>query len=158
MSGLNLNHCGALFEHLQAEHHKLNCELIEVRQQFERLDPHQCSGPAVEALLQRLERLHQDLLAHYREEETGGCMEEAIARCPSLAPQSKALMAEHPLLAQALESLIAQIRQGHGTPVSWRQGYDEFVQQIRTHEAEENRIMTYALGAVAADMDVEGLG
>jgi hypothetical protein len=154
----NLNHCGALFEHLQSVHHKLNCELIEVRHQFETLPEDQTTGPAVEALIARLERLHRDLLAHYREEEAGGCMEEAIARCPSLGPQSKALMAEHPLLAQSLESLITQIKKRHGTPRTWQQGYDEFVSQVRTHEAEENRIMTYALGAVAADMDVEGLG
>jgi hypothetical protein len=154
----NLNHCGALFEHLQSVHHKLNCELVEVRRQFETLPANQTSGPAVDALLARLEQLHRDLVAHYREEETGGCLEEAIARCPSLSPQSKALMAEHPLLAQALESLIEQIRKRHGSPQSWQQGYDEFVQQVRTHEAEENRVMTYALGAVAADMDVEGLG
>jgi hypothetical protein len=154
----SLNHCGALFEHLQSVHHKLNCELLEVRHQFEALLPDQTSGPAVDALIARLERLHRDLLDHYREEETGGCMEEAIARCPSLGPQGKALMAEHPLLAQALESLIAQIKQCRGSPQTWQQGYDEFVRQVRTHEAEENRIMTYALGAVAADMDVEGLG
>lgn len=154
----SLIHCAALFQHLQSVHHKLNCELIEVRHQFESLSAGQTSGPQVDALLERLQRLHRDLLAHYREEEAGGCMEEAIARCPSLGPQSKALMAEHPLLAQALESLITQIQQRRGSPQTWRQGYDEFVSQVRTHEAEENRIMAYALGAVAADMDVEGLG
>src|SRR5262245_58501626 len=102
-----VNHCGALLEHLQAEHHHLNCALLEIRHRFADLVRSQeQEAAAVAGIRHRLEDLQKELGSHFAEEEGGGCLEEVAARCPSLGLQIKEVMGQHPLLTQALDQLI----------------------------------------------------
>jgi iron-sulfur cluster repair protein YtfE (RIC family) len=151
-----VNHCGAYLEHLQAEHHRLNCALLEIRHQFAELNRSTQPPDGLAELTKRLEDLLKELRSHFAEEEEGGCLEEAVARCPSLGPQTKDLMGEHPQLARALEQLLAAMKDRAANQEAWQKQFEAFATDLRAHECAENRLLQTALGGEAADYDVEG--
>jgi len=154
MSGVN--HCGAYVEHLQAEHHRLNCALLEIRHQFGELNRSMQPQAALAGIIERLEDLLKKLRSHFAEEEAGGCLEEAVARCPSLGPQSRDLMGEHPQLARALEQLLEGMKSRAANEDAWQQQFEAFATDLKTHECAENRLLQVGLGGGATDYDVEG--
>jgi hypothetical protein len=147
--------CHALVEHLYHEHHRLNQLLLEIGHEVAALD--HIGGPAgaFGRVSQRLAELCSELQAHFAEEETGGCLEEAVVRCPSLSGESKAVMAEHAILNRSLEQLIEQTRDSAAVAANISANYRAFVKKIQAHEAAETRILQMAFGAEAADYDVE---
>lgn len=151
-----VNHCGAYLEHLQAEHHRLNCALIGIRRQIAELNRSTRPLEALATLREKLEDLLLELRGHFAEEEAGGCLEEAEARCPSLVPQAKHLMGEHSQLARALEQLLATTKDRAANPIALRRQFESFATDLRTHQCAENRLLQTALGADAADYDMEG--
>jgi predicted nucleic acid-binding Zn-ribbon protein len=151
-----INHCGAYLEHLQSEHHRLNCALLEIRHQFAELRRNPQPQVAVAALIERLDNLRSELSAHFAEEEAGGCLEEAVARCPSLGPEVKALMGEHPELARALEELLARMKSQTPDEEARQQQFEAFAAALKAHECAENRVLQFALGGDAAEYDMEG--
>ena len=150
------NHCGAYLEHLQAEHHRLNCALIEIHHQIVELNRTTQSQEVLAGVRQSLENLLRELRNHFAEEEEGGCLEEAAARCPSLAPRTKDLMDEHPQLAQEMEQLLAITKDRTTNPKALRRQFEAFAKGLRAHQCAENRLLQTALGADAADYDMEG--
>jgi hypothetical protein len=151
-----VDYCAAYLEHLQAEHHRLNCALLEIRHQFAKLHCSSRPEAALATIIERLEDLLRELRSHFAEEEAGGCLEEAVARCPSLGPQTKDLMGAHPQLARELEQLLAATKTGKANGEVWQQQFEAFATDLRTHECAENRLLQTAFGGDAADYDVEG--
>src|SRR5262245_2464176 len=118
-----VNHCGAYLKHLQREHRQLNCALLEIRRQLAEL----ARGSKVRAeVMERLEGFLSELRSHFAEEEAGGCLEEAVARCPRVGAQVKILMEEHPALARSLEELIAGINTQALTESVCQQRFEAF--------------------------------
>ena len=151
-----VNHCGVYVEHLQAEHHRLNCALLEIRHQFAGLNRSTQPKNGLGGLVERLEDLLRELRSHFAEEEAGGCIEEAVSRCPSVGPQAKDLMGEHPQLARALEQLLAAMKDREGNAEAWQKQFEAFAVDLWAHECAENRLLQTALGGDAADYDAEG--
>ena len=151
-----VNHCGAYLEHLQAEHHRLNCCLLGIRHQFAKLNRSTQPPDALAGLIKRLEDLMRELRSHFAEEEAGGCLEEAVARCPGLGPQAKDLMDEHPQFTRALGQLLANMNERAANPEAWRKQFEAFARELKAHECAENRLLQTALGGAGSDYDVEG--
>jgi len=148
--------CHAYVEHLQHEHGRLNQLLLAIGHEVAELSKAGQPEDAIAHLAQRLADLRQQLQAHFAEEETGGCLEEAVTRCPSLSGDSKTIVAEHPLLDHMLEQLVAQTRNPAVRPADVQRDYGAFAEKLHTHEAAESRLLQMAFGAEAADYDVEG--
>jgi hypothetical protein len=125
-----VNHCGAYLEHLQAEHHRLNCALLEIRHKFANLNCSTRPEEALAGIIERLEARLRELRSHFAEEEAGGRLEEAVARCPSLGPQTKDLMGEHPQLARALEQLLAAMKDREGNAEAWQKQFEAFAADL----------------------------
>jgi hypothetical protein len=85
---------GAFVEHLQHEHHRLNQLLLEIDKDVAELARANLPAVTFEHLARRLVDLRQELQSHFTEEETGGCLEEAVSRCPSLSENSKRIVSE----------------------------------------------------------------
>ena len=154
MSGVN--HCGVYLEHLQLEHHQLNSALLEIQHQFAELGRTHEPQAALAKIGERLEGLLKELRSHFAEEEGGGCLEEVSARCPSLGPQIKELMGQHPRLTQGLERLISGLKGGLADQAAAQQEFDSFARELKTHEAAENRLLQIGLGGDASEYDAEG--
>lgn len=147
--------CFAFAEHLHLEHHRLNELLREIAHGVAQLGPPADKRPVFDPLVQRIAHLRQQLLAHYAEEEAGGCLEEAVTRCPSLAGDVKSVVAEHPQLDEMLKQLLAQAADPAVTPAALAQQWQAFYKRIQAHEATETRLLRMAFGSETAETDVE---
>ena len=149
--------CHAYVEHLQHEHSRLNHLILEIDHEVAALSQAGQLAGAIAHLAQRLVDLRQQLKAHYAEEESGGCLEEAVTRCPSLSGDTRAIVAEHPVLDQMLAQLVAQTRKPSMSTAELERDFRTFAEKLHAHEAAENRLLQMAFGTEAADYDVEGV-
>jgi hypothetical protein len=98
-----------------------------------------------------LQAIRQEVARHFRDEEAGGCLEEAVANCPSLAAEADGLLHEHPGLLKALDDLIARYEQlVEPTPEHGRALAEELravLKKLRQHEALENRLIERAFAS-----------
>jgi len=147
--------CRALAEHLHHEHGRLNRLLLETGHEVAGLASVAQPEQALAQLALRLADLRKQLQSHFAEEEAGGCLEEAVTRCPSLAEDSKAVVREHPQLDRMLEQLVAQTRDATAVLADIQRSYRAFFEKLQAHEAAQNRILQMAFGAEAADYDIE---
>lgn len=152
-----VNYCGVYLKHLQAEHHRLNSAVLEIRHQLAGLRQSGEAQATRDCLIDQLEDLLRQLQCHFREEEEEeGFLEEAVARCRSVRPDVKTLMDEHPLLAQSLERLIMGMKSRTIDEETCQQMFESFATKLKAHECVENTLLQFALEGQASEYDVEG--
>ena len=71
------------------------------------------SGQWLPAIIDGLEAIRQEAAHHFREEEMGGCLEEAVAHCPSLSGELTRAEREQQELLADLDELLDRARQLH---------------------------------------------
>ena len=86
--------CRTYVEHLRNEHVHIDRALLELQHLFSQTVESRESDPTA-ILLAKLTTLRDALRKHFREEEEGGCLEEARSRVPCLSEDVHALQAEH---------------------------------------------------------------
>ena len=133
--------------HLRAEHQRLHDVVRRIFGLFHVPDeePHDSKLRLVEGL----RSLRDELSRHFSEEEEGGCIEEAICRCPSLSSEGVALEGQHPALLWRLEIILGCVETvavAH-VPSEIERKFAEFAQQLHEHEARKNRLLARAFGA-----------
>jgi hypothetical protein len=133
------------YETAIAEHRELRqiLERIEAAVQ-EIVDP--ASPKLIQRLTQELEGLAKHLSEHFRQEEAGGYLEEAVTRLPRLASLVDSLERQHPPLEKQLSVLIgcARAAQDIGT---LKRMFESFCTTLLAHEAAEDRVLEEAFGA-----------
>lgn len=100
-------------------------------------------------IIDQLSALRDELSRHFAEEEDGGCIEEAVCRCPSMSREAQQLELQHETLLDQLEQLIVRHRlttMNVECIDSVKQEFEEFSQQLHAHEAAENSILQHAFG------------
>lgn len=135
-------------EHLLAEHRRLHTMLRLARSAIL-----QCGGPdrdaTTEDIVRVLKQIRNEMAQHFKEEEAGGCLEEAVSRCPRLGPQAERVQAEHPDLLAQIDRLIAQALDSQHTVenrVAFEREFDELVELLHAHEAAENDLLRQGFG------------
>jgi len=145
--------CRTYVEHLRIEHSHIDHSLEELQHLLANAARWSIENPAP-ALLARLVQLREQLVHHFREEEEGGCMEEAQSRSPSLSEDVRTLQAEHAGFLMALDGMIAKAELLVHQPNDL-QGlqltFKDFLRQLHAHEMEENRILLFGFGSPAMD-------
>jgi iron-sulfur cluster repair protein YtfE (RIC family) len=141
--------CRPYINHLLSEHRRLHGMLAKTRAAVR-----QMNGPDHDATLKDVARVlmqvRSELVQHFREEEQGGCMEEAVSRCPRLADDAKRIQTEHSTLLAELDRLIAASKDGpenFSARFAVERGFDELCSQLHAHEAAENAILRDAFGS-----------
>ena len=136
----------AFVVHLCVEHRRLH---DTVRSILAILDERKTRAGCAPALLEKLALLRNRLTSHFATEEQGGCLEEAVCRCPQLSAAVTELEREHPVLLVDLETLIDRTDKlpnsddMEGIAID----FSDFADRLRAHEAGENRILQQAFGA-----------
>lgn len=101
-------------------------------------------------MMQGLSAIRTELAHHFQGEEQGGCLEEAVARCPSLAAEVQCVEREHGELLEHLDALIARCETTACPSAAKARAVDQelrhVVRELRLHEAHENRIMQRGFG------------
>ena len=145
--------CRTYVEHLRIEHTHIDRSLEELQHQMAQAVEWTKENP-VPALLTRLVQLREQLVHHFREEEEGGCLEEAQSRSPCLSEDVRTLQAEHAGFLTALDGMITDAgllaKQPTDLP-SLQESIAGFLQRLHAHEAEENRILLFGFGSPAMD-------
>jgi hypothetical protein len=141
--------CRCYVDHLISEHRRLHRMLHEAHRAI--VGAHGLDGDASGADIVRVVRQVRDELEHhFAQEEGGGCLEEAVSRCPGLATESRRIEAEHPQLLAGVDRLIAQALdsdQSVQRRIELEVGFEELRRQLDAHETAENALLRKAFGA-----------
>ena len=141
--------CRCYFDHLLAEHRRLHSMLREMRAAI--VNSTKPDGEASFAeVAQTLQRLHRELEHHFAQEEAGGCLDEAVSRCPRLSGEAKRVEAEHPdILAEVngLIQLATSQEPNDESRLAIQKGFERLYQRLLSHEAAENRILAEGFGS-----------
>lgn len=123
---------------VHADHRELAGLLSDIRTEF---SADQRSKRRLEQLVTQLSELCE---VHFRHEEEGGYMREAVHQAPLLAPKAEALESEHEDLQEQIEKLRLLIRSGVESAAWWvrvQSDFNSFAKQISRHESEENALL-----------------
>jgi hemerythrin-like domain-containing protein len=144
----------AYVQHLRSEHrrlHRLMRQTLAALPQWEDAS----EGNWAPVMLRGLKAIREELAAHFRIEEAGGCLEEAVSRCPSLAPQAAQVLQEHRSLLADLDQLIQRVTAlRQPTAAAAHALSDELhavLRRLNHHERLENRIVQQAFGLSVED-------
>jgi hypothetical protein len=145
--------CRTYVEHLRIEHSHIDQALEQLQHLLAGAADWSKENPAPE-LLARLIQLREQLTHHFREEEEGGCMEEARSRSPCLSEDVQLLQAEHAGFLATLDGLIAEaevLAKRPDTLQALQQSFHTFLHKLHAHETEENRILLFGFGSPAME-------
>ncbi len=135
-------------DYMQAEHHRLEKLLrrtLATLPAWEEAD----TAEWLPRMTAGLTAIRAELAHHFRTEEQGGCLEEAVARCPPLATDVQCVQRQHNELLEHLDELIARCQTTAASAAKARavdQELRHVVRELRLHEAHENRIMQRGFG------------
>ena len=139
--------CRPYVEHLLAEHRRLHSMLTRAKRAI-RSDGGSTLGWAWRTYA-ILSQVRDELRQHFEEEEGGGCMDEAVSRCPRLAAELRRIEAEHPEILLSLDRLIADVMDGTNSVedrATLSHQFDELCRQLHAHEAAENELLRRGFG------------
>ncbi|MCA9248754.1 MAG: hemerythrin domain-containing protein [Planctomycetales bacterium] len=134
--------------HMREEHRRLDDLLRHLehewpseKQQGATLTPRQ--------LAEELRALRTMIRGHFREEDEGGCIDEAVCRAPGLGHEADRLEHEHQELLCEMDEIIrtvesAQAKHTHLRSVQNR--FAKFEARLHEHEAAESRLIEQAFG------------
>ena len=108
-------------------------------------------------LLAGLTAIRAELARHFAEEESGGCLEEAVAHCPALSTDARHAQAEQQQLLEVLDELAHHCRKlerpTRRDVLALEQELRALVHKLRLHEGEETRIMQRAFAVCLENAD-----
>lgn len=127
-------------EQALSEHRELHHLVEELRR---RLAPtgSQATRAEYDRGLEDLAQLRDRLAAHFETEEAGGVFDEAISRCPRIAPQAASLQRQHAQFVKLIDGLL---RPADGWREHWddvRTRFERFSEKLEAHEEAENGIL-----------------
>jgi hypothetical protein len=144
----DFNECRPYIEHLISEHRRLHRLLRQARVSIV-----QSGGPDGDVsfadVARVLQNLRGELEHHFAEEEAGGCLDEAVSRCPNLSAELRRIETEHPKLLAAVDRLIAQARRcdcnAHDR-IALNLAFECLCRQLAEHEVAENKVLKQGFG------------
>jgi len=142
------NECRPYVDHLVAEHRRLHALLRQTRGSIvgSSSPDRDTSSEEVAAVLRRL---REELAHHFTEEEEGGCLDEAVSRCPRLSPDVRRIETEHVDLLAKVDRMIVQAASCEASlpgRIELEREFDDFCRQIHAHEVAENDVLRQGFG------------
>ena len=144
-----LQNCTPYVAHLRAEHRRLHADLLQIERNWAAALT--ATGDQRPQIVAALEQLRGELVRHFDEEDEGGCLEEAVSRCPSLGPEADRIEREHPELLAELNAILADLADLRGKQPApsldeLHARFKQLVVKLHAHEAAENRLLEQAFG------------
>lgn len=133
---------------LHSKHRMLN-ERIQKISQLWKASSQRVDGDLVD----QLRSLRDELGNHFHEEEIGGCLDEAVARKPTLGKEFDRLQLEHPRLLQDIDRLIDSMEEGRLSDNQKRvitTEFSRFIDRLQRHEMAEEQILEEGFGVYSA--------
>ena len=129
--------------HLDSEHKRLELLSQNVANRFanasdvgwERRDRPQIAA--------QLSALKDELSRHIEEEDFGGCLDEAVARVPSLSESARKIFQENDELKRQLRLVMNLVESGSRADAEI--SFEKFSADLRLHEQHEHELATRGL-------------
>lgn len=139
MSGTNKE--SSLAELMKTEHEELARAVQATREELESAN---CQRNYVNDKLLHLSELVE---LHFRHEERGGYMAEALARAPQLRPRAEVLQEQHVQLQEEIDKLQLLVHSGVESASWWdriRNDFLHFASRLTNHEHSETQLVQEA--------------
>jgi hypothetical protein len=140
--------CRCYVDHLVAEHRRLHAMLREMRVAIvSSIEPD--GEPSFTIIARILARLRGELEHHFSEEEKGGCLDEALSRCPRSSAEARQIEAEHPEILAEIDRLLEQttnLQLNHQNQLTTQNAFDHLYRRLCAHEAAENPLLAQGFG------------
>jgi len=131
-----------------AEHRALRCSFESIKRVLKKAAESDADKRAALAeVADKISAFQAALADHFRREECGGCLEEAVIRSPALAPEADKLLAEHAELSAMIEQLRADAARSAEPAEAWKKlaaDYSRFEVYWLRHEAAEDSLLQKA--------------
>jgi iron-sulfur cluster repair protein YtfE (RIC family) len=144
----DLSDCLPYVRHMRMAHRRQNEALRAINGLLTELELPE-SAKAAARLVESLQALRADLAFHFAEEESGGCVEEAVIRCPGLSPDARRAGAQHRLLLNHLNGVLQRMQElspQSGCVAPIREVFQQFAVALKEHENAEERILQAGFG------------
>ena len=142
--------CKPFLDYLAAEHRRLHQAVLQVEQGLKEKWRERDRVWVKE----RLTELRRQLQEHFVAEEAGGCLEEAVCRCPTLSPQVAILQHQHASMLEEIDTVIARVDAGTpGVEGVVSHSFTQLIQRIEEHERAENHVLERAFGSDQGNYD-----
>jgi hypothetical protein len=130
--------------HLLAEHRELFQQLCNLRASLAADAAPGCDR--VREVVRAITGLRSHLADHFQQEESGGFLEESVARMPRLGAAATEVLAQHPRLLAELDALVARCGEAPEAPCdeAWRgvrEAFEGFMVRMQAHERAENAVV-----------------
>lgn len=156
----NYDSSRSYIEHFEVEHRRLGDLIRKTTAMFPSWEEVDLKD-WLPRIVERLKVVRTELERHFQEERAGGCLEEAVSHCPSIAHEARQAEAEHPKLLQLLDDLI-RVGEGAARPTlkvarALQRGFQGFVKQLQQHEALEFKIVQHGFNVCLDEGDHDPL-
>ncbi len=147
--------CKVYLDHLRAEHLRIQRLVRKIREQLVAHEGSPCVAHLAEAKAE-LSQLRDELEHHFREEEGGGCLDEALGFKPSLASAVRAIEAEHPQILHAVDRLRLRLDEPAVAAgvCHWQREIDDLAAMLTAHEDAEARVLEQGFSVYLEDEPV----
>lgn len=130
--------------HLLSEHRELFQQLSALRTMLASESPPGCDR--LRELGRAITALRGHLADHFHQEESGGFIEEAVARMPRLGSAATEVLGQHGALLADLDRIVARFGNAGEAPCAeeWRgmhEAFDAFMRRMQAHERAENAVV-----------------
>jgi hypothetical protein len=130
--------------HLLSEHRELFQQLSALRAMLAAESPPGCER--LREIVRAVAALRGHLADHFRAEESGGFIEEAVARMPKLGAAATEVLGQHGALLDDLDRMVNRFADVGEAPCAeaWRgmhEAFDAFMRRMQAHERAENAVV-----------------
>lgn len=130
-----------------AEHDELHGAFEGIVQELAAIVAEHATADDVRRVRAKLESLLAQLEKHFRQEEEGGYLEEAMCRAPELRETADKLQVQHGEFCRAVDELIAGTERPEPPAAAWRRLNTQFAalaKRLAAHEDAENALLERA--------------
>ena len=131
--------CRAFVLHLLDDHRRLEGKMLRIKHAIDESGD-EVTADTKESICHELVSLRKEMAHHFHQEESGGCIEEAVCRCPTLAAEATELEHEHESLLELLGKSIV-LAEGEHDWRKFRATFADLTQQVLEHENKENDLI-----------------
>jgi hypothetical protein len=136
-----------LLQMLSDEHDGLRKQIADLRQFWSEVSQ-LGRGPQYEEMGHRVHLLRDMLAAHFASEERGGYLSPAIKAAPQFATSARELESQHADFLRILDYFIERLAKCESAYHCWQEvrvDFEDFMQRLDRHEAEEMSIVRQAI-------------
>jgi len=132
---------------MECEHGQISRRLHSLGQSLDTIGVHGQSKTEVQSVVMQLEELEHFLANHFKREEDGGFLDDAVSAAPRFGLDAKTLLGEHGTLLTRVKELTNVARSKGNCREEWPSiaaATRTLIRQLKAHEERENELLRRA--------------